>query len=100
MLQVKKLADRIGFKFKDTKIRFFYAGLASFDHLKNLFIKLKPDLPKCKDKLSKFYVFFICLFRLRFCLPFMYFAFKFHVSHQTVSKYFKIVLWWIMYIID
>lgn len=87
----KKTINLKSFKDDDKKTRFF-TGLATYDHLNSLSTNLENHLPECKDKLTKFQVLFICLFRLRLCIPFTYFAFEFNVSHQTVSKYFQMGL--------
>lgn len=76
-----------GFRGNDEKTAFFF-GLSSFAAMESLFIEINQYLPECRGKLSKFDVFFITLNRLRMSTSFTYFKYKFHLSHQTISKYF------------
>lgn len=75
------------FKNDDAKTRFF-TGLTSGIHLQALYEELEEDLPECRQKLTKFEIFYMTLFKLRLALPYRYFQYQFDVRDQTIAKYF------------
>lgn len=56
-------------------------------------VLIKKTLPRPKVKnLTRYKVFILTLAKLRLALPFRYFALRFNVSEQSISKYFHLCL--------